>query len=42
MVIARYLGGSSDAARRHVGALGRILCPALVGRERNEPGSWET
>ncbi len=42
ILIARYLGGSSEAARRYFIALWRILRPALLGREAIEPRIWQT
>ena len=42
VLLARYLGGSSEAARRYFIALWRILRPALLGREATEPRIWQT
>ena len=42
IVLARYLGDSSEAARRYFTALWRILRPALAGREATEPRIWRT
>ena len=42
ILLARYLGGSSEAARRYFIALWRILRPALMGREAIEPRIWQT
>jgi len=42
VLLARYLGGSSEAARRYFIALWRILRPALTGREAAEPRIWRT
>ena len=42
ILLARYLGGSSEAARRYFVALWRILRPALLGREAIEPRIWRT
>ena len=42
ILLARYLGGSSEAARRYFIALWRILRPALLGREAIEPRIWQT
>jgi urease accessory protein len=42
ILLARYLGGSSEAARRYFIALWRILRPALTGREATEPRIWRT
>jgi urease accessory protein len=42
ILLARYLGGSSEAARRYFIALWRILRPAVLGREAIEPRIWQT
>lgn len=42
ILLARYLGGSGEAARRYFTALWRILRPALLGREAIEPRIWQT
>jgi len=42
ILLARYLGGSSEAARHYFIALWRILRPALLGREAIEPRIWQT
>ena len=42
IVLARYLGDSSEAARRYFSALWRILRPVLAGREAYEPRIWRT
>jgi len=42
ILLARYLGESSEAARRYFIALWRILRPALTGREATEPRIWRT
>ena len=42
ILLARYLGDSSEAAKRYFGALWRILRPALAGREAIEPRIWRT
>jgi len=42
LLVARYLGDSSEAARRYFVALWRALRPALVGREAQEPRIWRT
>jgi urease accessory protein len=42
ILLARYLGDSSEAARRYFTALWRILRPALTGREAIEPRIWGT
>ena len=42
ILLARYLGDSSEAARRYFAALWRILRPALTGRDATEPRIWRT
>ena len=42
ILLARYLGDSSEAARRYFIALWRILRPVLTGREATEPRIWRT
>ena len=42
ILLARYLGNSSEAARRYFIALWRVLRPALNGREAIEPRIWQT
>lgn len=42
ILLARYLGDSSEAARRYFIALWRVLRPTLLGREANEPRIWRT
>ncbi len=42
VLLARYLGDSSEAARRYFSALWRILRPVLSGREATEPRIWRT
>lgn len=42
ILIARYLGGSTEAAKRYFIALWRALRPALAGREAVEPRIWRT
>jgi len=42
ILLARYLGNSSEAARRYFSPLWRILRPVLAGREANEPRIWRT
>jgi urease accessory protein len=42
LLIARYLGGSSEAAKNYFTQLWRILRPALTGREASEPRIWRT
>ena len=42
ILLARYLGDSTEAAKRYFIALWRILRPALAGREAIEPRIWST
>jgi urease accessory protein len=42
ILLARYLGDSSEAARRYFIALWRILRPRLAGRDAAEPRIWRT
>ena len=42
VLIARYLGDSSEAARRYFAALWRILRPRLAGLDAIEPRIWQT
>jgi urease accessory protein len=42
ILLARYLGDSTEAARRYFIALWRILRPALTGRDAAEPRIWGT
>jgi len=42
ILLARFLGDSTEAAKRYFSALWRILRPALAGREVNEPRIWAT
>jgi len=42
ILLARYLGDSTEAARRYFVALWRILRPELAGREAIEPRIWST
>lgn len=42
VLLARYLGGSTEAARHYFIALWRILRPALCGRDATEPRIWRT
>jgi urease accessory protein len=42
ILLARYLGGSTEAARRYFIALWRILRPVLTGRDAVEPRIWRT
>jgi urease accessory protein len=42
ILLARYLGDSSEAARRYFIALWHTLRPALTGRDAIEPRIWRT
>ncbi|HUW36276.1 MAG TPA: urease accessory protein UreD [Rhodocyclaceae bacterium] len=42
LLVARYLGDSSEAARAWLVALWRVLRPALTGREAQPPRIWNT
>ena len=42
MLVARYLGHSSEAARHWFFALWQVLRPALIGREAQRPRIWST
>lgn len=42
ILLARYLGDSSESARRYFMELWRILRPALTGRAPAEPRIWQT
>lgn len=42
VLLARYLGDSSEAARRYFIALWRILRPRLAGLDAIEPRIWQT
>lgn len=42
VLVARYLGDSSEAGRRYFVALWSVLRPALVGQEAREPRIWRT
>jgi urease accessory protein len=42
MLVARYLGHSSEAARHWFVALWQVLRPALIGREAQRPRIWST
>jgi urease accessory protein len=42
VLLARYLGDSSESARRYFAALWRVLRPALTGRDATEPRIWRT
>ena len=42
ILVARYLGSSSESARIYFAALWRVLRPALIGCEALEPRIWRT
>ena len=42
ILVARYLGTSSEAAKRYFAKLWSILRPAVSGREAIEPRIWRT
>jgi urease accessory protein len=42
ILVARYLGHSSEAARHWFAQLWRVLRPALIGREAQTPRIWNT
>jgi len=42
LLVARYLGHSSEAARAWFAALWQVLRPALLGREAQPPRIWST
>jgi urease accessory protein len=42
LLIARYLGHSSEAARAWFSQLWHLLRPALLGREAIPPRIWNT
>jgi urease accessory protein len=42
LLVARYLGDSSEAARQYFARLWQRLRPALTGREAVEPRIWKT
>ena len=42
ILLARYLGNSSESARRYFISLWRILRPALTDRAATEPRIWRT
>jgi len=42
LLVARYLGASSEAAKRYFIALWRVLRPTVVGRAAHEPRIWRT
>lgn len=42
LIVARYLGHSSEAARRWFADVWRVLRPALLGREAHAPRIWNT
>ena len=42
LLVGRYLGGSSEAAKNYFTRLWRVLRPALAGRTAKEPRIWST
>ncbi len=42
VLVARYVGDSSEAAKAYFRELWRVLRPALIGREAVEPRIWRT
>lgn len=42
VLVARYLGGSSESAKRYFARLWAVLRPAVAGREAVEPRIWRT
>jgi urease accessory protein len=42
LIVGRYLGRSSEAAKNYFVQLWRILRPVLLGRPANEPRIWRT
>lgn len=42
LLVARYLGASSEAAKNYFTQLWRIVRPALIGRTAHEPRIWRT
>ncbi len=42
VLVARYLGASSEAAKRYFTHLWRLLRPAVAGTEAREPRIWST
>jgi urease accessory protein len=42
ILLGRYLGDSCEAARDYFTALWRVLRPALLGREADQPRIWRT
>ncbi|HEU5282267.1 MAG TPA: urease accessory protein UreD, partial [Burkholderiales bacterium] len=42
LLLARYLGASSEAAKRYFAKLWSVLRPALAGRAAHEPRIWRT
>ena len=42
LLVARYLGASSEAARHYFAALRRVIRPALLGLEPVDPRIWST
>ena len=42
VLVARYLGGSSEAAKRYFARLWAVLRPVVAGRDAAEPRIWRT
>ena len=42
LIVGRYLGASSEAAKNYFTQLWRIVRPTLLGRPANEPRIWRT
>jgi urease accessory protein len=42
LLVARYLGGESEAAREYFAAMWRLVRPAVAGREAAMPRIWGT
>jgi urease accessory protein len=42
LLVARYLGHSSEAARHWLSQIWQVLRPAFAGREAQTPRIWNT
>jgi urease accessory protein len=42
LIVARYLGDSSEAAKQYFTRLWTVLRPAMLGRDAAEPRIWRT
>jgi urease accessory protein len=42
LLVGRYLGSSSEAAKSYFAAMWRVLRPSVSGREASEPRIWRT